>query len=488
MGYTDEETEGKTEGQRLAEKLCINKKNCWDAVRPEDAERVRSFAADYAAFLDRGKTERECAAASVEALVQAGFQDIEAIPPESGPLVPGAKVYLNNRGKSLAFAVIGQIPPEEGVNIVGAHIDSPRIDLKTNPLYEEADFALLDTQYYGGIKHYQWTAIPLALHGVMIRRDGTAVAISVGEDAADPVFTITDLLPHLSRDQMQKKLSEAVLGEDLNVLAGSQPFRDAKAKDKVKLNILNLLHERYGVVEQDFARAELELVPAFKARDLGFDRSMIGAYGHDDRSCAYAALRAVLELAGSETPPPKTVVCIFTDKEETGSAGNTGAQSRLFENFIAYLLSKGKTAYSDLTLRRALGRSAMLSADVNAAFDPTFDSAYDRKTASYCGRGIVLCKYTGSGGKVGGSDAGAEFCGKVQLLLDRNTIQWQYGAFGKVDKGGGGTIAKHVANLGVEVLDCGIPVLSMHSPFEVISKIDLYTTCRGYAAFLRDMR
>ncbi|MDR0388308.1 MAG: aminopeptidase [Treponema sp.] len=471
----------------LAEKLCVNKKNCWDGVSSEDVEKIRCFAADYTAFLDRGKTEREFTAAAVEVLTEAGFRDIEEVLSESGPLVPGTKVYQNNRGKSLVFAVIGRQSPEEGVNIVGAHVDSPRIDLKTNPLYEEAEFALLDTQYYGGIKNYQWTAIPLALHGVAIREDGTRVEIRIGEDEGDPVFTITDLLPHLSREQMQKKVSEAVPGEDLNVLAGSRPFRDDKAKDKVKLNILNLLHEQYGIVEQDFAGAELELVPAFKARDLGFDRSMIGAYGHDDKSCAYAALRAILDLAGSETPPPKTVVCLFTDKEETGSAGNTGAQSRLFENFIAYLLSKGNTTYSELLLRRALSRSAMFSADVNPAFDPNFDSVYDRKTASYFGKGIVLSKYTGSGGKVGGSDANAEFCGKVQAVLNRNKIQWQYGDLGKVDKGGGGTIAKYVANLGVEVLDCGIPVLSMHSPFEVISKIDLYTTYRGYAAFLRDM-
>jgi aspartyl aminopeptidase len=487
VGRTDDENEGKTSGQQLAEKLCVNKKNCWDEVSPEDTEKIRRFAEDYTGFLDRGKTEREFTAEAQEALSRAGFRDIEEILSESGPLGPGAKVYQNNRGKSLVFAVIGQNPPEEGVNILGAHVDSPRIDLKTNPLYEEAEFALLDTQYYGGIKNYQWTAIPLALHGVVIREDGTRVGISVGEDEKDPVFTITDLLPHLSREQMQKKVSEAVLGEDLNILAGSRPFRDNKVKDKVKLNILNLLHEQYGIVEQDFAGAELELVPAFKARDLGFDRSMIGAYGHDDKSCAYAALRAVLELVGSEMPPPKTLVCILTDKEETGSAGNTGAQSRLFENFIAYLLSKGKAPYSEMALRRTLSRSAMLSADVNPAFDPNFDSVYDRKTASYFGKGIVLSKYTGSGGKVGGSDANAEFCGKVQAVLTRNKVQWQYGDLGKVDKGGGGTIAKYVANLGVDVLDCGIPVLSMHSPFEVISKVDLYTTYRGYAAFLRDM-
>jgi aspartyl aminopeptidase len=487
MGHLNGKDEEKTEGQRLAEKLYVDKKNCWEALKPEEAELVRCFAEDYKAFLDRGKTEREFTAAALEILIRAGFQDIEDLLAQSGPLKPGTKVYQNNRGKSLVFAVTGRNALEEGINIVGAHVDSPRIDLKTNPLYEEAEFAILDTQYYGGIKNYQWTAIPLSLHGVVVREDGTRLEIRIGEDDADPVFTITDLLPHLAREQMQKKASEAVPGEDLNVLAGSRPYLDEKAKDKVKLNLLNLLHEQYGMVEQDFSGAEFELVPSFKARDLGFDRSMIGGYGHDDRSCAYTALRAVLDLAGEDAPPAKTVVGLLTDKEETGSAGNTGAQSRLFENFIAYLFSKGPSPYSDIALRRALSRSSMLSADVNCAFDPTFDSVYDRKTSSYFGKGIVLSKYTGSGGKFGGSEANAEFCARVQSVLNKNKIQWQYGDIGKVDKGGGGTIALYVANLGVEVLDCGIPVLSMHSPFEVISKIDLYTTYRGYAAFLRDM-
>jgi aspartyl aminopeptidase len=306
----------------------------------------------------------------------------------------------------------------------------------------------------------------------------------VGEDEGDPVFTITDLLPHLAREQMQKKASEFIDGEELDILAGSRPYKDTKAKDRVKLNLLNLLHEKYGMVEEDFAGAEFEFVPAHKARDIGIDRSMIGAYGHDDRCCAYAALHAALTFGG--TPPKKTVVCVFTDKEEIGSMGNTGAQSRLFENFIAYLNAKTRGASSEMDLRQALSRSCMLSADVNAAYDPNFDSVYDKKTASYFGKGIVLSKYTGRGGKFGGSEANAEFCQKVQGLLNKNKIQWQYGDLGKVDKGGGGTIAQHVANLGVEVLDCGIPVLSMHSPFEVISKIDLYTTYRGYVAFLRE--
>ncbi|MDR3129919.1 MAG: aminopeptidase [Treponema sp.] len=487
MGLIDDNAENKTAGQQLAEKLCAGKKNCWDEASQKDGENISRFAEDYAGFLERGKTEREFTAEVLAALDSAGFRDIEELLHEKGPLAPGAKAYQNNRGKSLVFAVIGQKPLEEGFNILGAHVDSPRIDLKTNPLYEEAEFALLDTQYYGGIKNYQWTAIPLALHGVVFRQDGTLVDIRIGEDESDPVFTITDLLPHMSKEQMQKKTSEAVPGEDLNTLAGSRPFKDSKVKEKVKLNILNLLYEKYGIVEQDFAGAELELVPAFKARDLGFDRSMIGAYGHDDRSCAYAAMRAVLELAAQETPPLKTLVCIFTDKEEVGSMGNTGAQSRLFENFIASLLSKSGAPYSEIALRLSLSRSAMLSADVNPAFDPNFDSLYDRKNAAFFNKGMTLTKYTGGAGKTGGSDANAEFCFKVQSALNKNKVPWQYGDLGKVDKGGGGTIAKYIANLGVDVLDCGIPVLSMHSPFEVISKMDLYITYRGYLAFLRDI-
>jgi aspartyl aminopeptidase len=494
VGKDDAQDEGKSEGQLLADKLVSTKKNSWEEASPEDLEQIRGFAEGYKPFLDRGKTEREFTAASAEALKQAGFLDLEELLSRSGPIPPGTKVYQDNRGKSLACAVIGTRPLNDGVNIVGAHVDSPRIDLKTNPLYEEGDLAFFDTQYYGGIKNYQWTAIPLAMHGVVILEDGKKLDFRIGEDEGDPVFTITDLLPHLAREQMQKKASEVVAGEELNVLAGSRPFPDNKAKDKVKLNILKFLNDRYGMVEQDFFGAELSLVPAFKARDLGLDRSMIGSYGHDDRSCAYAALRAMLELgskadaqaAGKAAIPEKTVIGIFTDKEEVGSAGNTGAQSRFFENFIAYLLSKTGEPYSELILRGVFTRSSMLSADVSCAFDPNFDAVYDRKTAAAFGKGIVLVKYTGSGGKFGGSEAGAEFCGKVQGILSRNRVAWQHGNFGKVDKGGGGTIAKYAANLGAEVLDCGIPVLSMHSPFEVISKIDLYTTYRGYLAFLRE--
>jgi aspartyl aminopeptidase len=483
------EQEKKTEGQLLSEKLFCDRKNSWDSFAVEGSEEVGRFAEDYKRFLDRGKTEREFTAASLEVLQKAGFIDLEKELDKGGKIKAGDKVYQVNRDKALICAVIGDEPVSAGVNILGAHVDSPRIDLKANPLYEEAELALLDTQYYGGIKNYQWAAIPLAVHGVVIREDGTKIAVRLGEDETDPVFTITDLLPHLAREQMQKKATEVVAGEDLNILAGSKPYKDNKAKDKVKLNILSILNEKYGMVEQDFNGAELEFVPAFKARDLGFDRSMIGGYGHDDRCCAYPAIRAILDIAegaASGATPKKTVMVILTDKEEIGSAGNTGAQSRFFENFIAYLLAKTGD-YSDLMLRRALGNSAMLSADVNCAFDPNYEGVYDKKNSSYFGRGIVLTKYTGGSGKGGCSEANAEFCGRVQAILNRNKIPWQTGDLGKVDKGGCGTIAKYVANLGVEVLDCGIAVLSMHSPFEVISKVDLYTTYQGYAAFLREI-
>jgi aspartyl aminopeptidase len=482
----NKEQEKKTEGQLLSEKLFSSRKNSWDNFTAGDEENLARFAEDYKQFLDRGKTEREFTALSVELLQKAGFADIEKKLDGDGNFRPGDRVYQVNRGKSLICAVIGNEPASAGVNILGAHVDSPRIDLKSNPLYEESELAFLDTQYYGGIKNYQWAAIPLSVHGVVIREDGTKVEITIGEDEEDPVFTITDLLPHLAREQMQKKAAEVVAGEDLNILAGSMPYKDSKAKDKVKLNLLAILNKKYGIVEQDFCGAELEFVPAFKARDLGFDRSMIGGYGHDDRCCAYPAIRAILEIAADKAPA-KTVMVVLTDKEEIGSAGNTGAQSRFFENFIAYILAKPGGQNSDLALRRTLNNSSMLSADVNSAFDPNSDGFYDKKNASAFGRGIVLTKYTGSSGKGGCSEANTEFYCRVQAVLNRNKIPWQTGDLGKVDKGGGGTIAKYVANLGVEVLDCGIAVLSMHSPFEVISKADLYTTYQGYMAFLREI-
>ncbi|GHU36682.1 putative M18 family aminopeptidase 1 [Spirochaetia bacterium] len=476
------EEEKRTEGQELSKKLVFEIKNVWETIEPAELPEVEHFAESYKEFLNRGKTERECTAYCMNVLKEKGFVSIE----NSGKIGPGSKIYQNIKGKALVFAIIGTQPIQNGINIVGAHVDSPRIDLKTNPLYEDSGLAFFDTQYYGGIKYYQWTAIPLTMHGVVIRKDGVKQTICIGEDDSDPVFTITDLLPHLADEQLEKKASKVVEGEELDILVGSEPYKDEKAADKVKLNILRLLNEKYGMVEEDFASAEIEFVPAFKARDVGIDRSMIGAYGHDDKCCAFAAFSAALHCAESKPIPEKTVLCLLTDKEEIGSIGNTGSESRFFENFIAFLASKTMDHYTEIDLRLLLSKSAMLSADVNAAYDPTYGSVYDKRTASHFGKGILLTKYTGHGGKFGGSDANAEFCQKVQSILNKNNIRWQYGGMGRVNKGGGGTIALYAANMGIEVLDCGIPVLSMHSPFEVISKIDLYTTYKGYTAFMND--
>jgi len=470
--------EKKSSGQLLAEKLSFTLKNCWEGIDQKTEKEIEAFARSYREMLDRGKTEREFSSAARELLEKQGF--IEAERHKGKSFSPGTKIFQHIRGKALVAAVVGKRPLAEGINILGAHVDSPRLDLKQNPLYEDNDFALLDTHYYGGIKKYQWTAIPLAMHGVFIDSGGKKVSVCLGEDDDDPVFTITDLLPHLAQDQMLKKGSEVVEGEDLDVLAGSKPYNDEKVKEKVKLTLLSVLNTKYGIDEQSFAGAEIEFVPAFKSRDLGLDRSMIGAYGHDDRCCAYPSLRAVMEIAASKEAPEKTVLCYLSDKEEIGSFGNTGAQSWGFENFIAALAGEDN-------LRLCLSNSSMLSADVNAAFDPTYSSVFDKRNSSYMGKGLVLSKYTGSRGKYGASDANAEFCSRVQALMNKNKVRWQYGELGKVDKGGGGTIALHAAKYGIEVLDCGVPVLSMHSPFEVISKIDLYMTFRGYVAFLKEV-
>jgi aspartyl aminopeptidase len=469
----------KSAGQKLADKLFLTLKNCWEEIDAKTEKEVGDFASAYKQFLDRGKTERECVEIACELLKKNGFADIETL--EGKKLKAGMKLYQNVRDKSILAAVVGNKPAVEGCNILGAHVDSPRLDLKQNPLYEDSDFALLDTHYYGGIKKYQWTAIPLAMHGVFVNENGQKTAVKIGEDEGDPLFTITDLLPHLAKDQMQKKASEAIEGEDLDILAGSRPYPDKEVKEKVKLNALSLLHEKYGITEKDFAGAEIEFVPAFKACDIGFDRSMIGSYGHDDRCCAFPALKALIALGNEKTPPEKTAVCYLSDKEETGSAGNTGARSANFSNFLCILCGG-----SEAELRLCFSRSSMLSADVNAAFDPSYADVFDKKNSSFMGKGLVLTKYTGSGGKYGASDANAEFCAKVQAIMDRNKVHWQFGELGKVDKGGGGTIALYAANLGMDVLDCGIPVLSMHAPFEVISKIDLYTAYSGYIAFLKE--
>ena len=478
----------KSKKEKLSDKLFFKVKNCWEGIDKKTEKEVEELASSYKQFLNNGKTERECADVVCALLEKNGFINIDTMKNKS--FKTGMKVYQNIRGKSVLAAVIGKKPVIDGCNILGAHIDSPRLDLKQNPLYEDSDLALFDTHYYGGIKKYQWTAIPLAMHGVFVDEKGKKTAITIGEDANDPVFTITDLLPHLAREQMEKKASVVVEGEDLDILAGSRPYNDKDEKEKVKLYLLELLNKKFGITEKSFTSAEIEFVPAFKASDVGIDRSMIGAYGHDDRCCAWPAVQAILALSqgigaertkASEDSPQKTIVCYLSDKEETGSAGNTGARSLNFENFIA-LLCGGTQA----DLRLCCSRSSMLSTDVNAAYDPTYAGVFDKKNSSNLGKGIVLEKYTGSGGKSGASDANAEYVAKVQAILNKNNVQWQTGELGKVDKGGGGTIALYAANLGIDVLDCGIPVLSMHSPFEVISKIDLYTTYLGYISFLKD--
>lgn len=469
----------KTEGQKLEEKLSYKRKNIWEKADDAFIKSAFDFCEGYKNFLNSSKTEREFTANAEKLAAAAGFRRLDDLIRTNTRLKPGDKVYYINRKKSAVFAVIGNRPVSDGVNILGSHIDSPRIDLKQNPLYEDTGLAFFKTHYYGGLKKYQWLTIPLAIHGVVVKGDGTMVDIVVGEEDDDPVFNITDLLPHLAREQMQKKMSEAVTGEGLNLLLGSMPYRDEKVKDKVKLNILDILNKRYGIVEEDFQSAELEIVPAQKARDVGFDKSMVGGYGQDDRVCAYPALKAVIDI----DTPERTCVCLLTDKEEIGSMGNTGAQSSLLEDFLANIIALTEDNYSDLKLRSCLTRSKMLSADVNAAVDPNYESVYEKKNATYLGDGIVLQKYTGSRGKYDASDASAEFVGEVRKLFNDNNIIWQSGELGKVDEGGGGTIAQYTANLGIDVLDCGIPVLSMHSPFEITSKMDIYMTYNAYKVF-----
>ncbi len=472
-------SEEKTEGQKLQEKLSFKQKRIWEHASDDEIKKSFDFCEDYKRFLDISKTEREFTANAEKMAVAAGFVKLEELLKNNTGVKPGTKVYHVNRKKSAVFAVIGNRPMEEGVNILGSHIDSPRIDLKQNPLYEDTELAYFKTHYYGGLKKYQWLTIPLAIHGIVIKGDGTPVEIVIGEQDDDPVFNITDLLPHLAREQMQKKMSEAVTGEGLNLLLGSIPYKDEKVKDKVKLNILDILNKRYGIVEEDFQSAELEIVPAQKARDVGLDKSMVGGYGQDDRVCAYPALKAVLDIS----VPERTAVCLLTDKEEIGSMGNTGAQSNLLQDFLANLVALTSGNYSDLKVRACLSKSKMLSADVNAAVDPNYDNVYEKTNATYLGRGIVLQKYTGSRGKYDASDASAEFVGEVRKLFNDNNIIWQTGELGKVDEGGGGTIAQYAANLGIDVLDCGIAVLSMHSPFEITSKVDIYTTYNAYKVF-----
>ncbi len=429
------------------------------------------FCVDYKAFLDAAKTEREAAAEVERRALAAGYRPMQRT---GVTYKTGDKVFYNNRGKAMLLATLGKRPLDEGVRLMVAHIDSPRLDLKPNPLYEDSDIALFKTHYYGGIRKYQWGATPLSLHGVVYRKDGTKVEVRLGEEAGDPVFCVTDLLPHLGAEQNKRTLADGLRGEELNIVVGSLPYADKELKERVKLYTLTLLNEKYGITERDFTRAELEAVPAVKASDVGFDRSMIGAYGHDDRVCAYTALQA--ELGVKE--PEYTTVCILADKEEVGSDGPTGLVSDFVFHFLGYLADAQGANY-----KLMLQNAKCLSADVNAAFDPTFPDVLEKRNASYLNRGVVVTKYTGSRGKYGTNDASAEMMAYVTDILDRADVLWQTGELGKVDFGGGGTVAQYVANRDIDVVDIGVPVLSMHSPFELVSKLDVYMTYRAFSAF-----
>ena len=463
-----------TETEKLKESLFRETKTGWKGIEEGVKNSIFEFCDRYIEFLNKSKTEREIIR-SVKQLAEAkGFKNIN----EYSSLKAGDKVYYINRDKSMYLAIIGQNSIEKGMNIIGAHADSPRLDLKPNPLYEDSELAFLKTHYYGGIKKYQWTTIPLAMHGVIVKPNGEKVDICIGEDENDPIFTITDLLPHLASEQMERKLKEGVKGEELNLLVGSIPYNDEKISDSVKLNILKILNDKYGITEMDFVSSEIELVPAFNSRSMGLDRSMVAGYGQDDKVCVYASVRAILDIENPKT----TAVCLISDKEEIGSMGNTGMESHVFDTFIAELLNRLGINRPNL-LDSVFCNSKMLSADVDAAYDPTYASAFEKNNSGYLGRGIGLNKYTGARGKSGSSDANAEFVAQIRNIFESNNVRYEFAELGKIDIGGGGTIAYILANKGVDVIDCGVPVLSMHAPYEVTSKFDIYEGYRAYKAF-----
>lgn len=463
----------------------MERKNAWSKYTSEkDKKKVMQFAEDYRQFLSACKTERECISFFVDKAKEAGYIDLEDVLKKGKKLKAGDRVYAVNKGKMMAIFNIGTESFESGLNILGAHIDSPRMDLKQNPLYEDSDMAILDTHYYGGIKKYQWVTIPLALHGVLVKKDGEVVNVNVGEDPTDPVFGISDLLIHLASDQMDKKGAKVVEGEDLNVIVGSIPGFDKegkKEKDAVKSNVVKLLKEKYGIEEEDFISAEIEVVPAGPARDFGFDRSMILGYGHDDRVCAYPSFMALLN---TKKTLKKTACALLVDKEEIGSVGATGMESKFFENTVAEIFNLVGD-YSELKLRRALTNCKVLSSDVSAAFDPNYASAFEKNNSAYLGRGLVFNKYTGARGKSGSNDASAEYVAEIRQIMDKDKVFWQTAELGKVDQGGGGTIAYIMGNYNMQVIDSGVAVLSMHAPCEIISKVDLYEALLGYEAFIK---
>lgn len=463
----------KSRAEELKEKLFYNPKHASEIISQEETDKADAFCEEYKNFLNKAKTEREAVVYVLEKAKKNGFVEFDRAKKYNA----GDKVYYNNRGKSIILAVIGKKGLESGTRLSAAHIDSPRLDMKQNPLYEDTEIAYFKTHYYGGVKKYQWTAIPLSLHGVVVKRDGTKAYVNVGEDDNDPKFVVTDLLPHLAAEQMKRTLADGIRGEELNILIGSRPFKDDEASEKVKLNIMNILFEKYGIIESDFLSAELEAVPAFKSCDIGFDRSMIGSYGHDDRVCAYPAAEAIFNIEN----PEYTAITVLTDKEEIGSDGNTGLNSSYFKYFVADLANTQGVNYHTV-----LSNTHCLSADVNAAFDPTFPDVSERRNASYINKGVVITKYTGSRGKAGTSDASAEYMGKIRSMLDGAEVVWQSGELGKVDAGGGGTVAMYLAALDIDVVDLGVPVLSMHAPFEVVSKLDVYMAYRAFKTFFEE--
>lgn len=458
------------------EELMLKKENGWLKLNQEEINKLEGISHEYIEFLNECKTERECVTYWENVAKENGYVCIC----EKESLEPGDKVYYINRGKNILLAHIGNEPIQNGINLIGSHVDSPRLDLKPNPLYEDNGFALLKTHYYGGIKKYQWVTIPLEIRGVIVKANGEKVNVSIGRDKQDPIFTITDLLPHLARKQMDKKLGEGIEGEDLNLLIGNYPS-DGTDSEKVKYNILKILNEKYGITEHDFLSSELELVPNFEARELGFDRSMIAGYGQDDRVCAYASAKAIMDM---KEVPNKTCICMLMDKEEIGSMGNTGMESNVLDYMLEEIAIK-LNEHKPNILNKIYLNTKMLSADVDAGFDPTYPSVSDTKNSSFVGNGICLLKYTGARGKSGSSEATAEYVAYVRDIFSQNGVAYQSGELGKVDEGGGGTIAYIVANKGADVIDCGVPVLSMHAPYEVTSKHDVYMAYKGYGAFFR---
>ena len=451
----------------------------WNKYDEQKMKEVMDFSEGYKKFISECKTERECVTESIKIAEAHGYRNLEDVIRNQETLKPGDKVYANNMGKTIALFLIGKEPLEKGMKILGAHIDSPRLDLKQNPLYEDKDLAMLETHYYGGIKKYQWVTLPLAMHGVIVRKDGSSVQVNIGENENDPVVGISDLLVHLSSDQLGKKGSVVIEGEDLNITVGSIPLKDEE-KDAVKMNVLKLLKETYQIEEDDFVSAEIEVVPAGKARDYGLDRSMVMGYGHDDRICAYTSLMALLEMQEID----RSAVCLLVDKEEVGSIGATGMESKFFENMVAEVMNC-LGDYSELKVRRALANSRMLSSDVSAAFDPNYASVMEPKNSAYMGKGIVFNKYTGSRGKGGCNDANAEYIAALRNIMEKENVSYQTAELGKVDQGGGGTIAYILAQYDMEVIDCGVALHNMHAPWEIASKADIYETTRGYVAFLK---